>query len=71
MGVLDLDSSETESAKQGGGLRTCCDKGDGTTTSTTVRAWDDQEDAAYPSHTLAGMQAASTWDPVVTLRCCG
>ena len=35
-----------------------------------VRSGDDEEDAAYPSHTLAGMQAASTWDPVATLRCC-
>ena len=40
------------------------------TTTTTFRSGDDEEDAAYPSHTLAGTQAASTWDPVVTLRCC-
>ena len=59
MGVLDLDSIGNGERKQGCGLRTCCDKGDGTTTSTTVRSGDDEEDAAYPSHTLAGMQAAS------------
>ena len=59
MGVLDLDSIGNGERKQWVRLRTCCDKGDGTTTSTTVRTWDDQEDAASRSNTFAGMQAAS------------
>ena len=59
MGVLDLDSTGNGERKQGGGLRTCCDKGDGTTTSNTVRARHDEDDAASRSNTLIGMEAAS------------
>ena len=59
MGVLDLDSSETESANNGGDCEPAATRGDGTTTTTTFRSGHDEDDAASRSNTFVGMQAAS------------
>ena len=59
MGVLDLDSTGNGERNQESRLRTGCDKGDGTITSTTVRARHDEDDAASRSNSLYGMEAGS------------